>query len=86
MLAVQITKYHCHFYILTACKNVNAEFDRGEVTAADLITQLVESNPLSECNLTQTSLVTGQLVRQPLVRRQEALPLRFQDPLSTRSD
>ena len=66
--------------ILTAGEDVYAELDGGEVTAADLIAQLVESDSLAECYLTQASLVAGQLIRQSLVGRQEALALRLQQP------
>jgi len=63
--------------LLTASEDVDSEFDRGEVTAADLIAQLVESDTFTKSYLTKASLVTSQLVRQSLVSRQEPLALRL---------
>jgi len=48
---------------LTAGEDVYAELDRWEVTVADLVAQLVEADAFAKCYFTQTSLVTGQLVR-----------------------
>ena len=38
--------------LLTAGEDVNAEFDGGEVAAADLVAQLVEADAFAERDLT----------------------------------
>jgi len=84
MISLRRGRPSCGHAALTACEDVDAELDRGEVAAADLVAQLVEADAFAERDLAHASLVAGQLVRQSLVGGQEALARRLQYPASLR--